>query len=103
METPRGAITTIPCTVETNDIAVFALRHHEAPEWLRRGRDPFDRLYAEGEENARVVAISIHPTITGVPHRIRYLEEVLDYAGGHEGVAWMTASGVGDWYGEEVG
>ena len=48
------------------------------------------------------MAISIHPYITGVPHRIRYLEELLDYIGGHEGVAWMTASQIGDWYTAEM-
>ena len=33
------------------------------------------------------MAISIHPYITGVPHRIKYLEALLDYVLGHDGVA----------------
>ncbi|MCG6902619.1 MAG: polysaccharide deacetylase family protein [Rhodobacter sp.] len=98
VETPFGRIVTIPYTVETNDIVVHALQGHESDVFLKRGRDQFDRLYAEGAENARVMAISIHPYITGVPHRIRYLEELLDYVGGHDGVTWMTASEIGDWY-----
>lgn len=97
-----GSITTIPYTVETNDIAVFALQQHASDMFLARGRDQFDRLYAEAAENARIMAISIHPYITGVPHRIRYLEELLDYIGGHDGVAWMTASQIGDWYTAEM-
>jgi hypothetical protein len=44
------------------------------------------------------MAISIHPYITGVPHRIKYLEELLDYVTGHDGVSLMTASEIGDWY-----
>jgi len=64
----------------------------------RSGIDQFDRLYQEGADNARVMAISIHPYITGVPHRIRYLEELLDYIRNHDGVCWMTASEIGDWY-----
>ena len=100
--TPHGPVTTVPYTVETNDIAVFALQNHPAEEFLRRGRDQFDRLYAEGAENARVMAISIHPYITGVPHRIAYLERLLDYVGSHAGVAWMTASEIGDWYRAEM-
>ncbi len=98
VETPFGQVTTIPYTVETNDISVFALQGHESDVFLKRGRDQFDRLYAEGADNARVMAISIHPYITGAPHRIRYLEELLDYVGGHQGVVWMTASEIGDWY-----
>jgi allantoinase len=102
IQTPFGQITTLPYTVETNDIAVYALQGHRSDEFLTRGRDQFDRLYAEGAENARVMAISIHPYITGVPHRIRYLEELLDYVGGHDGTAWMTATQIGDWYRAEM-
>jgi len=98
VDTPHGVVTTIPYSVETNDITVYALQGHESDVFLKRGMDQFDRLYAEGAENARVMAISVHPYITGVPHRIRYLEELLDYVGGHEGTAWMTASEIGDWY-----
>ncbi len=98
IETPHGTITTIPYTVETNDIVVHALQHQPSEQFLRRGIDQFDRLYLESKSNARVMAISIHPYITGVPHRIRYLEELLDYVIGHDGVAPMTASEIGDWY-----
>jgi len=102
VETPFGQITTIPYTVETNDIAIYALQNHRSDELLVRGRDQFDRLYEEGADNARVMAISVHPYITGVPHRIKYLEQLLDYVGGHEGVAWMTASEIGAWYREQM-
>jgi allantoinase len=102
IETPFGTITTIPYTVEINDIAVHALQHLPGDQFLRRGIDQFERLYQEGAENARVMAISIHPYITGVPHRIRYLEELLDHVSGHEGTALMTASEIGDWYRGEM-
>jgi allantoinase len=102
VDTPHGVITTVPYTVEMNDITVYALQQHSSDEFLRRGRDQFDRLYLESADNARVMAISIHPYVTGVPHRIRYLEELLDYVGSHEGVAWMTASEIGDWYTGEM-
>lgn len=98
IETPHGTITTIPYTVETNDIVVHALNHLPSEEFLRRGIDQFDRLRFEGAENARVMAISIHPYITGVPHRIKYLEQLLDHVVGHDDVALMTASEIGDWY-----
>ncbi len=102
VDTPFGQITTVPYSVETNDIVVFALQGHESDVFLKRGKDQFDRLYAEADENARVMAISIHPYITGAPHRIRYLEELLDYVGSHDGVAWMTASEIGDWYVDQM-
>jgi len=98
IKTPHGTITTIPYTVETNDIVVHALHHLPSEEFLRRGIDQFDRLRLEGADNARVMAVSIHPYITGVPHRIKYLEQLLDYVVGHDDVALMTASDIGDWY-----
>ena len=96
--TPHGTMTTIPYSVETNDIVVHALQHLPSEQFLKRGMDQFDRLYLEGASNARIMAISIHPYITGVPHRIKYLEALLDYVIGHDGVALMTASEIGDWY-----
>jgi peptidoglycan/xylan/chitin deacetylase (PgdA/CDA1 family) len=96
--TPFGTITSIPYSVETNDIVIHALQHLPAEQFLKRCTDQFDRLYQEGADNARVMAISIHPYITGVPHRIKYLEQLLDHVIGHDGVALMTASGIGDWY-----
>jgi peptidoglycan/xylan/chitin deacetylase (PgdA/CDA1 family) len=96
--TPHGIITTVPYTVETNDIVIHALQHLPSDVFVQRCKDQFDRLYLEGADNARVMALSIHPYITGVPHRIRYLEEVLDYVISHDGVALMTASEIGDWY-----
>ena len=102
IDTPHGTMTTIPYTVETNDITVYALQEHRSPEFFDRGKDQFDRLYAEAENNVRVMAISIHPYITGVPHRIKYLEALLDYVSSHEEVEWMTASQIGEWYGNEL-
>lgn len=98
IDTPHGIITTVPYTVEINDITVFALQNHPAEEFLARGRAQFDRLWEEGAESPRVMAISVHPYITGVPHRIAALEALLDHVGSREGVAWMTASEIGDWY-----
>ena len=100
--TPHGTITTIPYSVETNDIVIHALQHLPSEQFLKRCTDQFDRLYLEGATNARVMAISVHPYITGVPHRIKYLEALLDYVIGHDGVALMTASGIGDWYRGEM-
>jgi peptidoglycan/xylan/chitin deacetylase (PgdA/CDA1 family) len=100
--TPHGIITTVPYSVETNDIVIHALQHLSAEQFLKRCTDQFDRLYLEGADNARVMAISIHPYITGVPHRIKYLEALLDYVIGHDGVALMTASEIGDWYRTEM-
>lgn len=102
IDTPHGVMTTVPYTVEMNDITVFALQQHSAEEFLTRGIAQYDRLHEEGAEQARVMAISIHPYITGVPHRIGALERLLDYIGEKGGAKFMTASQIGDWYGAEM-
>src|SRR5205814_9253583 len=55
-----GTITTIPYSVETNDIVIHALQHLPSEQFLKRCTDQFDRLYLEGADNARIMAISIH-------------------------------------------
>jgi allantoinase len=36
-----------------------------------------------------VMALAVHPYISGVPHRVKYFEAVYDYIAKHEGV-WLT-------------
>ena len=97
-QTTTKPIISVPYTVETNDITVMALQNHSSEEFLKRGKDQFDRLYAESAEIPRVMAISLHAYITGVAHRIRYLEELLAYVQGHDGVALWTGEQILDWY-----
>jgi len=98
IRTAHGPIVSVPYTVEMNDIAMMALQHLPSEEWLRRGIDQFDRLYAEGEKSARVMAISVHPYITGVPHRIGYLEKLYEYIARRPGVLLWTGEQILDWY-----
>ncbi|HWM44854.1 MAG TPA: polysaccharide deacetylase family protein [Burkholderiales bacterium] len=98
IQTAHGPIVSVPYTVEMNDIAMMVLQNHPSEEWLRRGVDQFDRLYAEGEKSARVMAISVHPYISGVPHRIAYLEKLYEYILQRPGVAMWTGEQILDWY-----
>ena len=60
--------------------------------------DNFERLYQEGEDNARVMAIAVHPYISGTPFRIKYFEKVLDEISKYNDVALWTGGQVSDWY-----
>jgi len=98
IKTKHGSVVSVPYTVEMNDIAMMALQHHPSEEWLRRGIDTFDRLYQDGEKTARVMAISVHPYITGVPHRIGYLEKLYEYILQRPGVVLWKGEEILDWY-----
>ena len=98
VRTSAGRLVSVPYTVEVNDVVISAVQQHPSDELFRRGRDQFDRLYLEGERVPRVMAISIHPYLTGVPHRIKYLEALYDHILGHEGVVMWTGEQILDWY-----
>ena len=102
IRTAHGPIVSVPYTVEMNDIAMMVLQNHPSEEWLRRGVDQFDRLYAEGEKSARVMAISVHPYISGVPHRIAYLERLYEYILQRPGALIWTGEQILDWYSREA-
>lgn len=98
MTTRTGRITSIPYPVEINDVVMSAVQQQPSDEIYRRGKDQFDRLYKEGSQIPRVMAISIHPFLTGVPHRIGYLEKLYDYIAEHDDVVMWTGSEITDWY-----
>lgn len=103
VRTRTGRLISVPYTVELNDVVISAVQQHRSDELLQRGRDQFDRLYQEGGSIPRVMAISIHPYLTGVPHRIKYLEALYDYILGHEGVVMWTGAEILDWYLQQTG
>ena len=98
IQTANGPLTTLPYTVELNDIPTMIVQHHESPYWAQRCRDSLDRLHAEGAERAKIMAVAIHPYISGQPHRIRYLEEVYDYARSLGDVVFWNGEEIHDWY-----
>ena len=102
LKTSHGNIVSVPYTVEINDVVISAVQQQPSDEIFRRGRDHFDRLYLDGAKAPRVMAISIHPYLTGVPHRIKYLEMLYDYILGHEGVVMWTGAEILDWYRTQV-
>ena len=88
----------VPLKTKSGEI----VQQQPSDEILRRGRDQFDRLYLDGAKAPRVMAISIHPYLTGVSHRIKYLEILYDYILGHTGVVMWTGAEILDWYRSQV-
>lgn len=96
--TKDGPVLSIPYTVETNDITMIALQQHESREIFERTKAQFDQLYQESAEITRIMAISLHPYITGAPHRIGQLETFLSYLNDKPGVLMWTGEQILDWY-----
>jgi len=96
--TKDGSVLSIPYTVETNDITMIALQQHESREIFERMKAQFDQLYQESSEITRIMAISLHPYITGAPHRIGQLETFLSYLNDKPGVLMWTGEQILEWY-----
>ena len=94
----QGSLFSVPYTVEINDIPIFILQHHPAEELFRRAKDQFDTLYAEGKTSARIMAIAVHPYISGVPHRIKYFDQIFRYLKRQKGVLFWTGEEILDWF-----
>ncbi|MGD9615511.1 MAG: polysaccharide deacetylase family protein [Alphaproteobacteria bacterium] len=98
IRTANGPLVTLPYSVELNDIPMMIVQHHESGYFTTRCIDTFDRLYREGTERAKIMAIAIHPYISGQPHRIKYLETVYDYINRHAGVLHWQGQEILEWY-----
>jgi hypothetical protein len=98
IETKHGKLVTLPYAVELNDIPMMVVQHHPSDYLLKRAIDQFDRLYIESAERAKFMAVAIHPYISGVPHRIKYLEQIFEYAARHPGVVFWNGEQILDWY-----
>ena len=98
IRTTHGPLVSVPYSIELNDIPMMVIQHHTSDEWLRRCVDHFDRLYAEGARQPRVMALAVHPYNSGVPHRIKYFEAVYDYIRKKKGVWMTTGEEIYEWY-----
>jgi allantoinase len=96
--TANGPLVTLPYTVELNDIPMMIVQHHESEYFTQRCIDTFDRLYQEGAHRAKIMAVAIHPYISGQPHRIKYLETVYDHIAKFTGVLHWNGVQILEWY-----
>jgi peptidoglycan/xylan/chitin deacetylase (PgdA/CDA1 family) len=98
IRTVNGPLVTLPYSVELNDIPMMIVQHHASDYLLARAIDQFDRLYAEAGERPKIMALAIHPYISGQPHRIKYLEAIYEHVGKLEGVLHWNGAQILDWY-----
>ena len=74
----KNRMLALPYTVEMNDVVITAVQNHSSNEIFERGKAQFEQLYKESKQTTKIMSISIHPYLTGVPHRINYLNKLLE-------------------------
>ncbi|MFC9759064.1 polysaccharide deacetylase family protein [Streptomyces sp. NPDC051658] len=100
LRTRTTPIVNVPYTQECNDVAMMLIQHHSAEEYRRRAVDQFDQLLADARANdsARVMALVVHPYIMAAPHRLKYLDQALEYIRSHAEATFLTGEQIHDWY-----
>ncbi|HEY1719803.1 MAG TPA: polysaccharide deacetylase family protein [Magnetospirillaceae bacterium] len=91
MNAARRRMVSLPYSVQTNDVPAYFDMKVSVPEFEAMLRRQFDVLYREGAQSGRVMAIAVHPFVTGQPHRIGALDSALQYIVGHPKVWCATA------------
>lgn len=102
VETAHGPLIGVPYTFELNDIVIYAIQHLSSPEMHRRMVESLPLYLEEARENPTVMVISVHPYISGVPHRLVWYRKMFEELARTPGVAFMTGSEIADWYGAQV-
>jgi allantoinase len=98
MSVNNKRLCSIPYSAEINDKTAFDFHHVTAEGFDNMIRRQFDVLYREGAQSGRVMAIALHPYVTGVPHRIDALDSALQYVTSHPDVWLATGEEIIDHY-----
>jgi peptidoglycan/xylan/chitin deacetylase (PgdA/CDA1 family) len=98
----RHTLVSVPYSHEINDKPAFEKFHRTGEEFRDVICRQFDVLYREGAQSGRVMAIAIHPYLTGVPHRIDAFDAALQYIGKHDRVWRTTGLEIASHYREHV-
>ncbi len=86
MDVGNPRLVSLPYSVQANDVPAYFDFKASVPEFEQMLRRQFDVLYRESEQSGRVMAIAVHPFVTGQPHRIVALERALEHICSHSGV-----------------
>ncbi len=91
-------LVSVPYSHEINDKPAFERQLRTAAEFHEMICRQFDVLYREGAQSGRVMAIALHPYLTGVPHRIDAFDAALAYICRHKHVWLATGSEIARHY-----
>ena len=87
LTTKSGVIHSMPHSHEIDDQTILLAYHHSEAEFAQQIADQFRVLYEEAADGGgRIMAITIHPWMSGQPHRIKALHGALAGIMAHDGV-----------------
>ena len=98
MRVARGKMTSIPYSIELNDIPAFLDGKKTGEDFGKMICDQFDVLYEDGASSGRVMSICLHPFLIGHPHRSKYLDQALKHIRSRREVWFARGAEIVDWY-----
>ncbi len=98
LRTTHRPVVALPYNFELHDIVLMALGHQPSDMIYRRAWDAFECLYAESAARAKIMAIAVHPYLSGQPHRIAHVERTYREILSRPGVACWNGEKILDWY-----
>lgn len=98
LKTDHGPVVALPYNYEIHDIAQQMIQFHESEIYDKRARDYFDCLYEESADTMKVMALAVHPYISGSPHRPKYVRQTLEYILSKPGVVAWDGEQILDWF-----
>ena len=98
MKTSAGELFALPSMLELDDVHAMSTRRVTIERYSLLLKDGFDALYRDGEQNGRLLALNLHPWLTGQPFRIGFLDDALGHMFKKRGVWAATGSEIIDWY-----
>lgn len=79
----------VPYTLHMNDIVNYEGRFFSTDQFAADLKNEFDVLYEESSRKRRMMSVSAHDRIDGRPARMKVLENFIQYAQSHPGVAFL--------------
>ena len=92
-QTPHGALTALPLSLELEDRFIVGENLHAESEYADQVIDACEFLLEEAQRTGqgRLLALSIHPWVMGQPHRIGHLERVFAHLASRSALVWNAA------------
>ena len=87
----------VPYSIRNNDIVRLDSPATTNAAYLQDVKDDFDVLYAEAASRRRMMSISTHDRISGIPGRVKLVEDFIKYAQKQKGVVFMRKDAIAKW------
>ena len=87
----------VPYTLRNNDMVRYDSPALTVGAYTAELKAEFDQLYQEAAVRRRMMSISTHDRISGMPARVRALAEFIDYSQQHADVRFMRKDEIARW------